>query len=320
MSSVPAAPATALASSVFPTPAGPSIRMGLFSRVARKTTVASFLSETYLCLVSRSPTSSMLSNKKSPSQNLVVCVSGSGRVPAPACCSRRCAALLLRCHVCWRVRGFFVSLCLVEMGRAAHSWRHAPDGLAEAVASLANHGIVDAVAQDLLRCLDGEVTRVPRRTQVFHHVLGHRLELLIVTFDPGRPLLVELARAHLRLRVPRIHLGKVLGDAAVPGEPYHRVYRLIGGLDRAQAPSVLTHRRSDIRVLLWRCRLIVRPHTGDADAVVQAVVDVVVGAHRVRERVQDPEKGAGEGLRGYVLRPTHSLHRIVVVWVVGSLA
>src|SRR5215208_5534564 len=165
----------------------------------------------------------------------------------------------------------------------AHARISAPDVLPISVGRLAYHRVVGAVAQELPRRLMGDVARVPRRAYVLHYVLGHRVELFVVGLDHRRPVLVERALAHLRLRVVGVHLPEVIGDAAVPGEPYHRVYGLVRGLYRAQAPRVLAHRRGDVRVPLWGRRLVVRPHPGEADAVVQAVVDVVVGAHRVRE-------------------------------------
>src|SRR5919107_3019418 len=196
----------------------------------------------------------------------------------------------------------------------------APDALPVAVGGLADHGIVDAVAQDLLGRLDGEVARVPWSTDIFHYVLGHRLEFRVVALDLGWPILVEFAPTHLRLRVAWVHPGEIVRDAAVLGEPYHRVYTLVRGLGRVQAPRVLAHRSRDVRVPSSRRRLVIRHYPGEADAVVQTVVDVVVGAHRVRDRVHDPQKGAREGLRGDVLRPAHGLHRVVVVRVVGRLA
>src|SRR5215210_498439 len=157
----------------------------------------------------------------------------------------------------------------------------APDVLPVAVGRLADHGIVDAVAQDLLGRLDGEVARVPRSTDVFHYVLGHRLELFVVALDLGRPVLVKRALAHLRLGVVGVHPGEIIRDAAVLGEPYHRVYPPVRGLRRVQAPRVLAHRSRDIRVPSRRRRLVERHYPGEADAVVKTVVDVVVGAHGV---------------------------------------
>src|SRR5829696_9786921 len=103
-------------------------------------------------------------------------------------CYRRCSS--------WR-RGLTPRL-LTNLAALARV--HTPDVLPVAVARLTHHGVVGAVAQDLPRRLYGELARVPRRAQVLHHVLGHRLQLVVVGLEIGRPLLVELAPAYLRLR------------------------------------------------------------------------------------------------------------------------
>src|SRR5919112_1653348 len=244
----------------------------------------------------------MLSNKNPPRNQPSLSGRWEQENPAPISSAASAHERFYRGYYSWDGRPLFRSSLggltprhLTDL--AAHVRVHTPDVLPVAIARLADHRIVDAVAQDLLGRLKGEVARVTWRAQVLHHVLGHRLKLLIVALNLGWPILVELAPAHLRLHVVGVHLPEIIGDAAVPGEPYHRVYRLVRGR-----------------------RLVERPDPGDADAVVQAVVDVVVGAHRVRERVQDPEKGAGECLGRYVLRPNHAFHRLVVVRVVGRVA
>lgn len=133
------------------------------------------------------------------------------------------------------------------------------------------------------------------------HVVGHRLQLGVVGADLGGTSLVP-ADPDARLLIGG-YLGEVLEDAAGAGQPGDGVQGAVGGGHR-QAAGVLTHRRGDVGVLLGRGGLVVLPHPGQPDAVVQAVVDVVVGAHRVRQRVQDAEEPAGEGHRGGVLRQT----------------
>src|SRR5918994_3383129 len=66
MSDRSAAAASDFASSVLPTPAGPTTRTGLSNFTARYTTVARRRSQTYSCSASFSLTSSMLSNKMLP--------------------------------------------------------------------------------------------------------------------------------------------------------------------------------------------------------------------------------------------------------------
>src|SRR5215207_7252572 len=187
----------------------------------------------------------MLSNKKSPSQIPLFseCERERAMNPLPSCsfaapeyrpCYRRCSSQDGRPLLCApRRRGV---LTLHPLSSHAASIRiRAPDVLPVAVGRLADHGVVDAVAQDILSRLDGEVAWVPRRTDVLHYVLGHRLELFVVALDLGWPVLVERALAHLRLGVVGVHLREVIRDTAVPAEPYHRLYPLVRGLRRVQA-------------------------------------------------------------------------------------
>src|ERR671921_3023130 len=186
---------------------------------------------------------------------------------------------------------------------ATHLGGDAPDVLPVAVARLDGHAVVHAVAQNLLRPLDREVARVARRAQVAHHVLGHLLQLVVVGLDRAGRLALVVALAHPRLRVLS-DLTPVLGAAAVLDEPDDGLYGRVGGLRDAHTLGVDAHRLGDVRVLLGR-RLIVRPNSRETDAVVQAVVDVVVGADRVRERVQNSQERRTERLRCDVLRPDH---------------
>src|SRR5215210_4758106 len=235
----------------------------------------------------------MLSNKKSPSQMPLFseCERERAKSPLPSCsfaapeyrpCYRRCSSQDRRPLLSAPRRRGVLTLHPLSSHAAGIRVR-APYALPVAVGRLADHGIVDAVAQDLLGRLDGEVARVPWSTDVLHYVLGHRLELRVVALDLGWPVLVERAPTHLRLGVVRVHPGEIIRDAAVLGEPYHRVYSLVRGLRRVQAPRVLAHRSRDVRVPSGRRRLVERHYPGEADAVVQTVVDVIVGAHRVRD-------------------------------------
>ena len=45
------------------------------------------------------------------------------------------------------------------------------------------------------------------------------------------------------------------------------------------------------------------------------MVNIVIGAHRMRQRVDNAQEAAHECIRSRVLRPDHIHHRIVVFWV-----
>src|SRR5918994_1247948 len=322
MSDRSAAAASDFASSVLPTPAGPSTRTGLSSFTARYTTVARRRSQTYSCSASFSLTSSMLSNKMLPFAeintflNISFQKTGADVGPLPVLSMGLNNVLVVLAADAGP--GLRAAL-LVTVGAAAHLGRDAPDVLPVAVGRLDVHAVVHAVAQDLLGRADREVAWVARRAEVAHHVLGHLLQLVVVGLDGGAGLALVVALAHPGLRVLP-DLAPVLRAPAVLDEPDDGLYGRVGCLRDAHALGVDAHRLGDVGVLLGGRGLVVGPHPRKADAVVEAVVDVVVGADGVRERVQDAEQPGRERLGRRVLRPDHTLHRLVVLRVVGRLA
>src|SRR5215203_1393753 len=316
------AAASDLASSVLPTPAGPSMRMGLSSFTARYTTVARRRSQTYSWPTSFSLTSSMVSNKMLPFAEINALLNISLEIPGASIRPLPVLSLgpdnvlvVLAANAGPGLR----SSDLVAVGAAAHLGRDAPDVLPVAVGRLDVHAVVHAVAQDLLRRADGKVARVTGRTQVAHHVLGHLLQLVVVGLDGRVGLALVEAFAHPGLRVLP-NLAPVLRAPAILEEPDDGLYGRVGRLRDAHALGVDAHRFGDVGVLLGGRGLVIGPYPGKADAVVQPEVDVVVGADGVLERVQDAEQTGGERLGRRVLRPDHTLHRLVVLRVVGRLA
>src|SRR3954465_6230747 len=130
MSSVSSAAASALASSVLPTPAGPSTRIGLPILVARKTTGAMRRAQNVRCSVSRDWTSSIPSNTRSGFHERA-----GGQLALADARDRRADA---------------------AVGRPAVQRR----------AQLRVHGVEGAVAQDLLARLERDHARVGRRADV----------------------------------------------------------------------------------------------------------------------------------------------------------
>src|SRR2546428_4110523 len=171
---------------------------------------------------------------------------------------------------------------------------------------------VDAITQYLTGILYSYHARIERGADIVQQMMRHLVDLSLIALDLFRTVGVPPG-AHAGFGIG-LRTGEVLGNANIPGQANHRIDRLVSSLYIRKPRGIFPHRLGDISKLPWRRRQIKLPDASDADGIVKAMVNIVIGAHRMRQRVDNAQEAAHECIRSRVLRPDHIHHRIVAFW------